>query len=56
VAEALTGLGQLATRQGDYAQAASFLERALTIDEQVLGPQHPQTAATLDAQGYLALQ
>jgi CHAT domain-containing protein len=34
-------------RQGRYAEAEPLMQRALTIFEQALGPQHPQVAAAL---------
>ena len=34
-----------------YAQARSFCERALRIREKVLGPEHPDTALSLDSLG-----
>jgi len=33
---------------GEYAQAKPLYERALTIREEVLGPEHPDTAQSLD--------
>jgi hypothetical protein len=37
--------------QGDYAAAKPYLERALTIREQVLGKEHPGTALSLNNRG-----
>ena len=34
--------------EGDYAAAHPLYERALAIREQVLGPDHPDTAASLN--------
>src|SRR5262249_3573413 len=36
----------------DHAQARGLLERALAIREKVLGPEHPDTAMTLNDLGY----
>jgi ATP/maltotriose-dependent transcriptional regulator MalT len=41
-------LASLYRLQGQYEQAKSLYQRALTIREQVLGPEHPYTASTLD--------
>ncbi|MBN1815590.1 MAG: tetratricopeptide repeat protein [Anaerolineae bacterium] len=38
---------------GDYSGARPYLERALTIWEQVLGPDHPDTAQGLNNMGFL---
>jgi tetratricopeptide (TPR) repeat protein len=38
---------------GTYAQARLLLERALTIRDRVLGPEHPQTAASLNNLAFL---
>jgi len=38
---------------GDYAAARPYYERALAINEQVLGPEHPATAASLNNLGFL---
>lgn len=35
------------TKQGDYARAKPLLERALALDERVLGAQHPMVASDL---------
>ena len=35
--------------QGRYAEAEPLLRRALAIDEKALGPEHPDTAATLNS-------
>lgn len=47
MASSLNGLANLHREQGKYDQAASLYQRALTIREQRLGPQHPDTAQTL---------
>jgi tetratricopeptide (TPR) repeat protein len=41
-------LGSLLPDQGDYTAALPFLERALAIREQVLGPDHLETAHALN--------
>ena len=43
----------LSTMFADYAAARSYFERALEITEAVLGPQHPQTATSLNNLGGL---
>jgi tetratricopeptide (TPR) repeat protein len=49
VAYLLTALGQYRQRAlGAYAAARPLFERALTINERVLGPEHPATAASLN--------
>jgi tetratricopeptide (TPR) repeat protein len=47
-AACLNNLAGLFVHQGDYATAQPLLERALAIDEQVLGPTHPYTASSLN--------
>ena len=49
----LTGLGNLLKAQGDLNGARRYLKRALAINEQVLGPIHPDTASSLGALGWL---
>jgi tetratricopeptide (TPR) repeat protein len=39
--------------RGDYAEARPYLERALAIREKALGPDHPDTAQSLNNLGYL---
>ncbi len=39
--------------RGRYAQAQPLLERALALREQVLGPEHPDTASTLNVLAWL---
>ncbi len=36
-------LGRVLYKQGHYDEAEPLYRRALTIDEQVLGPDHPNT-------------
>ncbi len=53
-AVALCGnLGYLLYAMGQLAEARPYLERALAIREEVLGPQHPDTANSLNNLGYL---
>ena len=54
VAAELCGrLGVLLQAQGDLASARRYLERALAICEQVLGPEHPTTDTSLNTLGVL---
>jgi tetratricopeptide (TPR) repeat protein len=48
-----SNLGSLLRAQGDLAGARPYFERALAITEQVLGPQHPDTATSLNNLGSL---
>jgi tetratricopeptide (TPR) repeat protein len=45
---ALNNLAEVYRAQGQYTQAEPLLQRALTISEQALGPQHPQVAMGLN--------
>jgi len=47
-------LGYHLSHSGDYAGARLQYERALAISEQVFGPEHPRTAASLNNLGSLA--
>jgi Tfp pilus assembly protein PilF len=49
----LSNLGYLLYAQGDLAGARPYLERALAIYEQALGPTHRDTATSLNNLGYL---
>ena len=49
-------LGYHLRLSGDYAGARPYLERALAIYDQVLGPLHPDTAASLNNLGMLLLE
>jgi class 3 adenylate cyclase/tetratricopeptide (TPR) repeat protein len=51
-AELLHRLGAYKVGAGAYAQARVFLERALAIREKVLGPEHPDTAMSLNDLGF----
>jgi Tfp pilus assembly protein PilF len=53
IARACSWLGLLLRAQGDLAGARPYYERALAIYEQVLGPQHPDTASSLNNLGAL---
>jgi tetratricopeptide (TPR) repeat protein len=44
----LNNLGDLYNDQGQYAQAEPLFERALTINEKALGPDHPDVATSLE--------
>ncbi len=46
-------LGYYLKQIGDYAGARPYYERALAIREAGLGPQHPDTASSLNNLGYL---
>jgi tetratricopeptide (TPR) repeat protein len=48
VATSLNNLALLYQVQGNYAEAASFYQRALAILEQTLGTEHPLVAANLN--------
>ena len=52
-ATSLNNLAALYDRQGQYEQAESLYQRALTIREQQLGPLHPDTAQSLNNLGEL---
>jgi len=47
-ASSLNNLGVLLQGQGDLAGARPYYERALAICEQVLGPEHRDTAQSLN--------
>ena len=47
IARVLSGLGMTLARQARFAEAEPFYERARSIREKQLGPDHPETAATL---------
>ena len=47
VGESLMNLGALYRIEERYAEAEPLLQRAVAIAERVLGPDHPQTAASL---------
>jgi CHAT domain-containing protein/Tfp pilus assembly protein PilF len=48
VALSLNNLALLHKMQGQYSQAEPLLQRALTINEQALGPLHPDVATSLN--------
>jgi hypothetical protein len=48
VASTLHGLAKLYLDQQKYEQAEPLLQRALTIRERSLSPEHPDVAATLE--------
>ena len=47
VAVTLTNLGNAYGSLGDYQRQKELLERAITIEEQHYGPNHPEVAITL---------
>ena len=48
VASCLNLVGDLYRRKGDLAHAKPLLQRALTLREAALGPNHPDVANSLD--------
>ena len=51
VAAVLSGLANVARRQGDYVEARRLLEESLAILENALGPDDPQVAGALTSLG-----
>jgi tetratricopeptide (TPR) repeat protein len=49
----LLQMGFYLERRAQFAEARPYFERALAISEQVLGPEHPDTALSLNNLGYL---
>jgi tetratricopeptide (TPR) repeat protein len=45
----LMNLGAVSYAQGQYTDAARFYQRALVLQEQLLGPDHPQLVDVLEA-------
>ena len=56
LAAALTALGDAEIRTERYDDATRTLDRALTLRQQALGPEHPLVAYTLERKAYLSLQ
>jgi serine/threonine protein kinase/Tfp pilus assembly protein PilF len=52
-ARLLHAMGLYLRDRGQYTQAEPFLEQALSLRKQVLGPAHPETASTLNALAWL---
>jgi tetratricopeptide (TPR) repeat protein len=52
-AHSLYCLAELYQAQGNYAEAEPLYQRALTIYQQILGPEHPKTVSVLE--GYTML-
>ena len=52
-ARLLDRTGYYLRERGQYAQAESLLKRALLLREQMLGPEHPETASTLNVLAWL---
>src|SRR5215467_2793831 len=50
LAPSLMNIAAVAEAQGDYAEAARLYQRALVLQEQILGPNHPQLIPVLEAQ------
>ncbi|MEM9458662.1 MAG: serine/threonine-protein kinase [Myxococcota bacterium] len=50
-ADSLTSLGLVSERQGDYEQARAYHQRALALQQQALGPDHPYVATSLNNLG-----
>ncbi|MBI3472617.1 MAG: tetratricopeptide repeat protein, partial [Candidatus Solibacter usitatus] len=55
MARVLNNLGGLYEKQGDYAKAESAYQRALTMRERILGPDHPDLAVSLNSLAGLSL-
>src|SRR5215468_4209603 len=53
LAPSLMNIAAVAEAQGDYAEAARLYQRALVLQEQILGPNHPQLVFVLEAQADL---
>ena len=53
LAPSLMNIAAVAEAQGDYAEAARLYQRALVLQEQILGPNHPQLVPVLEAQADL---
>ena len=53
LATSLMNVATVADAQGQYTDAARLYQRALVLQEQVLGPDHPQLLDALEAQAAL---
>jgi tetratricopeptide (TPR) repeat protein len=53
LAPSLMNVAAVAEAQEDYAEAARLYQRVLVLQEQVLGPDHPQLVPVLEAQAAL---
>jgi eukaryotic-like serine/threonine-protein kinase len=47
----ISGLGNIARREGKYPQAEALLSQALEIQRRVLGPEHPDTLSSHEQSG-----
>jgi tetratricopeptide (TPR) repeat protein len=56
LAKTLNNLGQLYRLQGKFREAEPFYQRSLQLREQVLGPEHPDTATACRNLAWLALE
>ncbi|HEY1353656.1 MAG TPA: FxSxx-COOH system tetratricopeptide repeat protein [Ktedonobacteraceae bacterium] len=56
MAKTLNNLGQLYRLQGKFREAEPFYQRSLHLREQVLGPDHPDTATACRNLAWLALE
>jgi tetratricopeptide (TPR) repeat protein len=52
-ADLLTRVGKYLVKSAQYEQAEVFYQQALTFQEKVLGPEHPDTATTLHQMAHL---
>lgn len=55
-AQLLHKAGNYLRERGEYVDAVPLLERVIVLYEQLLGTEHPQTAAALNTRGILYLQ
>ena len=53
LAPSLMNVAAVAEAQGDYAEAVRLYQRVLVLQEQILGPDHPQLVPVLEAQAAL---
>lgn len=51
VATSLNNLGMLYQKQGEYDKAQPLLEKALALQEKILGTEHPTIATSLNQLG-----
>ena len=53
LAPSLMNVAAVAEAQGDYTEAGRLYQRVLVLQEQILGPDHPQLVPVLEAQAAL---
>jgi serine/threonine protein kinase len=53
LAKVLELLGRLETSRGEFLEAEKYLKRSLSIREDIFGPDHLETAASMDSLGVL---